>query len=232
MMVSVIIPVLNEQKALPQTLTSLLKQQCKRKWLREIIIVDGGSHDASLSIAKKFGQSLPIKIIRATRGRASQMNAGAQAASSPWLLFLHADTQLPQCGLQELYQATCKPGVVAACFKHSFSGKYWGLGFISWLHNLRFRRTKIMYGDQAIFVAHTTFFEIGGFPEQDAEDILFSKKLLAIATPLMLNATITTDSRKFEQIGTWQALRYVIGIQCQHQRGNAIGHHAFFQNYR
>ncbi len=232
MMVSVIIPVLNEQKALPQTLTSLLEQECQRKWLREIIIVDGGSHDASLSIAQKFSQSLPIKIIRAARGRASQMNAGAQVASAPWLLFLHADTQLPQRGLKELYRATCKSGVVAACFKHSFSGKYWGLRFISWLHNMRFRLTKIMYGDQAIFVARATFFEIGGFSEQNTEDILFSKKLLTIATPLMLNVTITTDSRKFEQIGVWQALRYVIGIQCQHQRGSTISHHNFFQNYR
>ncbi|MBL1432223.1 MAG: glycosyl transferase [Gammaproteobacteria bacterium] len=232
-MISIVIPVLNEQKALPATLSAIHKQTGSLKWLREIIIVDGGSNDATLSVAEEYKKNLPnINVMHAPRGRASQMNAGAQAASGQWLLFLHADTLLPCDAVEKLYQITQKPHTFAACFKHKFSGRHLGLHFISWLHNLRFRITKVMYGDQAIFVSRSIFFNVGGFPEQNAEDILFSRKLISVCKPKLLNATVITDSRKFEQMGVWQALRYVIAIQIQHRRGKPISYYDFFRDYR
>jgi len=231
-MISIIIPVLNEQKALPQTLTFILKQKYLPQRLKEIIIVDGGSDDDSVIIAQEFSKILPIKIISAKQGRASQMNTGAKISSAPWLLFLHADTQLPLDGLERLYQSTKKTGVLAVCFKQTFSGNHLGLKFISWLHNLRFHQTKIIYGDQAMMVKRDTFIKVGRFPEQKTEDVLFSRKLLALCTPIMLNAHVVTDSRKFEQIGTWRTLLYVIDIQFQLRLSNTVTHQKFFQNYR
>lgn len=231
-MISIIIPVLNEEKALPQTLKSILDQTRLRQPFQEIIIVDGGSTDNSVALAKEFATSLPIKIVHSKQGRAIQMNIGAQTSSARWLLFLHADTRLPHDGIENLYQSINTNNVKATCFKHSFSGKYWGLKFISWLHNTRFHRTKIIYGDQAMMVKHEIFFSIGGFPEQKTEDILFSQKLLTVCEPIMINSSIVTDSRKFEQIGTWRALIYVIAIQFQHRLGKVIRHPQFFHNYR
>lgn len=161
------------------------------------------------------------------------MNAGAQIAKGEWLLFLHADTVLPSDGLSLLKQAVSNSDIEIGCFRHQFSNPRWALRFISLLHNWRFRITGIIYGDQAMFVKRSLFQQLGGFPEQLVEDILFSDKALKHhCRPHRLAATVTTDSRKFEQIGVWHALAHVMGIQRQYRRGQAIRHPEFFQDYR
>ena len=154
-MISIIIPALDEEKALPATLARLADQTCER----EVIVVDGGSSDATCTIA----EAIPgVQLLRAPRGRAVQMNAGARAARGDWLLFLHADTWLPPGGLASI--ASLPIEVDAGCFQQRFSGDDWRLRLVSWLHNLRCRQTGVMYGDQAMFVRRTLFDRLVVFP--------------------------------------------------------------------
>lgn len=229
-MISVVIPCLNEEKALPKTLSSLVEQ----RHLSEVIIVDGGSDDNTFAVAKSYQDSLPsLTLINAARGRGSQMNAGAQMAKAEWLLFLHADTELPPDGLSVLHQAVSNRNIEIGCFRHRFSGQHWSLRLISLLHNWRFRMSGIIYGDQAMFVKRSLFLRLGGFPEQLVEDILFSEKAIQHRChPRMLAAAVTTDSRKFEQIGVWRALAQVMCIRRQYRQGQAIHQPEFFRNYR
>src|SRR4029079_11689716 len=100
------------------------------------------------------------------KGRASQMNTGAQHATGDWLLFLHADTLLPDRALARLNTLETDATVQAGGFLHQFSGTDWLLRTLSYLNNLRCRWSKIIYGDQAMFVRRTLFEKLGGFPNE------------------------------------------------------------------
>src|SRR5260221_2434203 len=173
MKVSVIIPVLDEARALPSTLADL-ERAIERFGDTEVIAVDGGSRDASRAI---LAEQPHVRVLDAPRGRASQMNAGAAAAHGDVLLFLHADTLLPEqalCAIAGAYQA---PDFVYGGFHHRFSGDDWRLRTISALHNFRCRITATFYGDQAMFVRRSTFASAGGFPLRLIEDIAISEVL-------------------------------------------------------
>ncbi|UTW45727.1 TIGR04283 family arsenosugar biosynthesis glycosyltransferase [bacterium SCSIO 12696] len=228
-MISVVIPTLNEERALPATLRALLPQQ----HLQEVIVCDGGSTDTTLAKAQGFRGLLPnLQVFQAPPGRAQQMNAAAQKASGEWLLFLHADTTLPANALAAIASCDSDAGV----FCHRFSGNHWGLRLISVLHNSRFRRSGIMYGDQGIFVRRALFQRVGGYPEELMEDIRFSEQLLKHTSPVQLTQTLITDSRKFEQIGVWRAFWWVLIILCKDRlwRGKAgkLVKPEFFAEYR
>jgi glycosyltransferase involved in cell wall biosynthesis len=170
-MVSVVVPAYNEEQALPHTLNALLRQE----GTYEVILVDGGSSDRTRAIAESFGfvhlagqhERPPCyRLLTANKGRASQMNAGAGAARGEWLLFLHADTVLPAGAIQRLNEMQLNVAVQAGGFMHRFSGNDWRLKLISWLDNVRCRCSRIIYGDQALFVRGSLFENIGGFPNQ------------------------------------------------------------------
>ncbi|MFQ5660258.1 MAG: TIGR04283 family arsenosugar biosynthesis glycosyltransferase [Gammaproteobacteria bacterium] len=202
-MISVIIPCLNEEKALPATLANVFRQAGEY----EIIVVDGGSTDRSCETVRN---SPNVKLVRARCGRARQMNAGADVARGDWLLFLHADTLLPENALLRIASLSSETDVQAGCFHQKFSGGQRSLQFISRLHNWRCNRTRIIYGDQAMFVRRTLFHRLGGFPDRDIlEDVLFSEKLLQATRPLLLNETVITDSRKFVQRGIFRCFAEV-----------------------
>lgn len=221
-MISIIIPTLNEAKALPATLTAIVRQQQDV----EIIIADGGSHDATLDCLKKYKA---VKVVEAKAGRASQMNAGAAIAEGDWLLFLHADALLPDNALTII----AKQQADAGGFKHKFSGSAWGLKVVSWLHNYRCRLTGVFYGDQAMFIRKSLFIEIGGFPEVSIlEDLLFGEKLRNYTTPVFLDEEVVSDSRKFEQQGIWLSLLRVIQIQICHEFNLPNMNRKFFANVR
>ena len=206
-MISIIIPTLNEARALPATLTRVFEQ----KGDYEVIIADGGSDDETLKCLDDYKN---IKLVTAKQGRASQMNAGAAKASGDWLLFLHADALLPDNALAVISQQKAKAGG----FRHRFSGKAWGLRLVSWLHNFRCSRTGVFYGDQAMFIRRSLFASMNGFPDvQNLEDLLFSEKLLTVTTPVFLKQEVISDSRKFEQQGIWLCLLRVILIQICHE---------------
>lgn len=213
MSVSIVIPVLNEEKALPATLARINSQQ----GLLETIVVDGGSTDASQQILREAGN---IKLLSAGRGRARQMNAGADMAQGEWLLFLHADTLLPADALLEILSRGAQSGVQAGCFRHRFSDGGLLLSLISKLHNWRFRRGGIIYGDQAFFIRRELFNRLGGFPLVPIlEDVQLSEQLVAITRPVMLDKTVITDSRKFVQRGVIRSfLEVAIILICYELR--------------
>ncbi|MDJ0926376.1 MAG: TIGR04283 family arsenosugar biosynthesis glycosyltransferase [Gammaproteobacteria bacterium] len=225
-MISIVIPALNEARALPATLRSVVGQGGDY----EIILVDGGSTDATLQRAR---ETAGLQVIRTGPGRAVQMNAGARVAHGELLLFLHADTQLPPGAIRHLNELEADPEFTSGGFRHQFSGPQLPLRFVSWLHNLRCRLTHVFYGDQAMVVRRSVFEELDGFPEEPVlEDILLSEKLREHAQPRILDMTVLTDSRKFEQMGPWRSLlRCLLILGCYELRLPIRGR-AFFAAIR
>ena len=225
-MISIIIPTLNEQNALPKTLKSVLNQTGEH----EIIVVDGGSSDDTVRIASSYAR---VKVVFAVTGRASQMNAGAELARGEWFLFLHADTQLPKGGLRLIEDIGNDQSVKAGGFCHRFSGENWGLRLISWINNRRCKMTRVFYGDQAPFVRRSLFKELGGFPSGPfLEDVQFMEKLLEVTKPVFLPTCVVTDSRRFIQHGIWRSFSRVFLILSCHKLGLKIPAHKFFAEVR
>lgn len=223
-MISVIIPVLNEEKALPATLQRLFSQA----GTFEVLVVDGGSTDDTLSLVRADDR---IQLLGSNTGRARQMNHGADHARGEWLLFLHADTLLPADALTALQQLP--DTVLAGGFRHRFSGKQRGLQLVSWLHNFRCRCTRVYYGDQAMFIRKSLFTELGGFPDEPVlEDLLFSEQVAKLTTPYTMHSHVVTDSRKFEKSGIWLSLLRVILIQISHELKLPTPALRFFANVR
>ena len=223
-MISIIIPVLNEERALPATLQHVFSQAGEF----EVIVVDGGSTDNTLEIVS---QESRIQLRKAASGRASQMNEGARHATGDWLLFLHADTLLPENALKSI--EALPADILAGGFKHRFSGQAWSLRLISWLHNFRCRCTRVFYGDQAMFVRRRLFNELGMFPDEPIlEDLLFSEKLVKVTQPVILDSYVTTESRKFEQQGVSLSFWRVLLILTSHTLHLPIPAKTFFSNIR
>lgn len=203
-MISVVIPAYNEERALPRTLESLLGQPGDH----EVILVDGGSTDATTRIARSCHG---LRVVNASKGRASQMNAGAARARGDWLLFLHADTLLPEHGLARI--AALPADVEAGGFRHRFSGHGFGLWFVSLVDNIRCSRSRIVFGDQAMFVRRALFERLGGFPDVERlEDVRFCELLVKHTRPVLLDEPVVTDARKFVQHGVWRSLARVAVI--------------------
>jgi rSAM/selenodomain-associated transferase 2 len=222
--ISVIIPALNEERALPATLARVLEQAGPR----EVIVVDGGSADATVAIARSFAG---VAVIPAPRGRARQMNAGARLARGEWLLFLHADTLLPADALARI--AGLPPAAHVGCFRQRFSGTDWRLAAISRLHNFRCRLTGVIYGDQAMFVRRDLFTALGGFPEVEIlEDVIFTERLAARGRPTLIDAEVVTDSRKFVKMGIVRSFARCLAILLCYALRLPIPARAFFAPIR
>ncbi len=217
-MISIIIPTLNEELALPRTLALIAGQN----YPHEIIVSDGGSTDATGDVAQQAG----VRWLQAPRGRGAQMNAGAKLAGGEWLLFLHADTHLPADALRAV--RSLPPDIEAGCFHQAFSPAPLLLRLVSRLHNWRCKRTRIMYGDQAMFVRRHVFEALGGFSETALEDVRLSERLRERAAPALLPATVVTDARKFLAHGTLRSLyRIVLLLLCHRYNRPLLGRQFF-----
>ena len=234
-MVSVVIPTYNEEKALPETLRALLRQPGDY----EVIIVDGGSTDRTRAIVSEFALSpqssalSTVRLLSSPKGRAIQMNAGAKVAKGEWLLFLHADTLLPACAMQRLSQLEADPKIQAGGFMHQFSGNDWRLRCISFLDNFRCVRSRIIYGDQALFVRRKFFERLGGFPNRPIlEDVAFCEKVIRETDPMLLFPPVITGARKFLKMGIFRSFIRVLLIILHVEFRLPILPRAFFQDIR
>jgi len=195
----IVVPVLNEANALAPLFAAL--QPLRDRGAR-VVIVDGGSTDDTLDIARTHGDI----AFQAPRGRASQMNAGAAACRADVLLFLHADTRLPERA----------DAIVLDALAH---GHAWGrfdvridthramLRLVEAMMNLRSRLTGIATGDQALFIRRDLFDRVGGFPEIPLmEDIALSRKLKRLGRPACLRAKVVTSARRWDRHGIWKTI--------------------------
>jgi rSAM/selenodomain-associated transferase 2 len=223
-MISVIIPTLNEERALPETLARL---HCQSGDF-ETLVCDGGSVDGTRAVAAAY---CDVRWLDCPRGRASQMNAGAQRAQGEWLLFLHADTLLPESALATI--AALPPDCHWGAFRQRFSGGTPWLRVISWIDNIRCSVTQVPFGDQAVFVRRCTFMEAGGYPAVAImEDLLFGEQMRRIHRPMLLRAETITDARKFVQMGVLASSWRVLRILAAHHRRRAIPAREFFSDIR
>jgi len=213
---SIIIPVLNESAALKANLPLL---QHWRREGHEVIVVDGGSSDDSMTTCT----GLVDHLMTTAAGRARQMNSGARIARGEVLMFLHIDTLLPTMSPQFLLQPlTAGSGYTWGRFDVRLSGNHPAFRVIETMMNLRSRLTGIATGDQAMFVSRDIFEKVGGFADIPLmEDVRLSKDLcVQTGRPLCLRERVSSSSRRWEKHGIvrtvvlmwWLRLAYVMGV--------------------
>lgn len=190
---SIIIPTLNEAGNITATLQNIPPAP-----ELEIIVVDGGSEDATVELARRCG----VHVLLGTRGRAKQMNMGAAVAKGEAYLFLHADTRLPVGFDGYVRGFLLKPEVVAGAFRLRIDSRSRGLRFIERMANWRSRVLQMPYGDQAIFLRAETFREVGGFPDMPLmEDFEFIKRLQGRGKIVTAPVSVLTSARRWQKLG-------------------------------
>jgi rSAM/selenodomain-associated transferase 2 len=226
MTISAIIPTLNEERIIMATLAHTASLG-----FDELIVVDGGSLDQTPVLVESYRRRTqspaqsPVRLVTAPCGRARQMNEGAKASSGEILLFLHADTQLPDDANTMIQTTLANQGIVGGRFDVRFDHpSKWGI-IISRMMNWRSRLSGIATGDQALFVRRHIFEQIGGFADMPLmEDIDFSRRLKRKGATAALTATVTTSFRRWEQHGPLRTILlmwtlrflYWIGISPSH----------------
>lgn len=195
MKLSIIIPTLNEEEAIVEMLKRL---QSLRREGHELIVVDGGSSDQTLQLS----EPLVDHAIQSHPGRARQMNRGAALASNETLLFLHADTRLPDDATQQIDAALNRTMKVWGRFDVRLSGERFIFRIIERMINLRSCLTGVATGDQAIFVRRGIFELFGGYAEIPLmEDVELTKSLRTISRPCCIDSPVVTSSRRWEEHG-------------------------------
>ena len=198
MRISIIIPVFNEERSIAATLAGLQPLVPD-----ELMVVDGGSTDRTREICASFG----VPAFPSPPGRAMQMNHGAGQASGDILLFLHADTLLPDSALNDIRTAMENSRCVGGRFDVELDGDHWMLCVIAAMISLRSRLTKTATGDQAIFVRREIFEKIGGYPDIPLmEDIAFSRALKGMGKVACLRSRVITSARRWEMEGVWRTI--------------------------
>ena len=203
MRLAIIIPVLNEAASIAATLDRL---QPMRSRGAIVIVVDGGSHDDTPVRAAGLADG----IVVAARGRALQMNAGARsepATAADVLLFLHADTRLPDDADRIVLRALSNSDRCWGRFDVTLDAAGWPLRVVETMMNLRSRATGIATGDQAIFIERGSFVALEGFaPIALMEDIDFCRRARRLSPPLALHDRVLTSARRWQRHGVWRTV--------------------------
>lgn len=203
--ISVIIPVLNEEKCIAQIL-SYLKENSSQDKIQEIIVVDGGSHDNTIKIALQHGAT----VIKSNKGRAKQLNIGAKYAKGSILYFLHVDT-LPPINFDEAIIEAVLKGNEVGCFQMKFDSNSQFLSFFAWF-------TKVNHvlcrgGDQSLFITQALFVKTNGFNEDYIifEDNEFIGRIYKMSSFKILPSHVKTSARRYEERGEF-ILQYHFGV--------------------
>ena len=193
MKLSVIVPALDEASGIAATLQALAPLRAAG---HEVIVVDGGSADRTVETAARFAD----RVLSAPRGRALQMNAGAGVAAGEALLFLHADSRLPERAAELVREALARHSW--GRFDVRIEGDSPSLAIVAFFMNWRSRLTGIATGDQAIFVLRDAFAAAGGYPEIPLmEDVELSVRLKRMSAPACIGARAATSGRRWERRG-------------------------------
>ena len=202
---SIIIPILNEADTISETLAAIRPSR-----RTEIIVVDGGSRDGSAEIAESLG----AKVLRTSPQKGAQMNAGAAKACGQVLLFLHADTRLPENFEECVLAAAAQDGFCAGAFSLHITSSKKGLRLIEKVANWRSRFLQMPYGDQALFVSRDRFQEVGGYPAYPImEDFVLMRRLKNIGKVSILPQSVHTSPRRWLNLGifkTWLLNQLII----------------------
>lgn len=210
---SIIIPVLNEEGRIQSTLEPL---QSLRLNGHEIIVVDGGSHDTTISRC----ESLANHVLQSPPGRATQMQAGAAVSSGDILWFLHADSSVPGQADSHITKSLADGNADWGRFDISLDDHHPLLRCVAWFMNQRTQLTGIATGDQGIFIRRTLFDEIGGFPDVPLmEDIRISRLLKKHGRPCRVKARLGTSSRRWKTQGIARTILTMWSLRLAHFAG-------------
>jgi rSAM/selenodomain-associated transferase 2/rSAM/selenodomain-associated transferase 1 len=210
--VSLIIPARNEERQIAATLHAVRQSPC-----HEVIVVDGGSIDATAQHAKEAGAT----VLTSRPGRARQMNAGAARAKGGSLLFLHADTLLPPEWAEVVPRTLRAPGVAAGAFRFRIEGNFPGKSVVEWMTGIRSRWLQRPYGDQGLFLSRVLFEEMGGFGDLPImEDYEFVGRLRRRGLVVTVAEPVLTSGRRWETLGVlrttfrnqWMLAGYHLGV--------------------
>ncbi|MDE2370696.1 MAG: TIGR04283 family arsenosugar biosynthesis glycosyltransferase [Burkholderiales bacterium] len=208
----IVIPVLDEAATIVAALLSL--QDLRRRGAC-VVVVDGGSADDTLALARPLAD----RVLTAPRGRASQMNAGAAACAAEALLFLHADTRLPD-GADRLVLRALQGAQAWGRFDVRIDSPRPLLGVVATLMNARSRWTGVVTGDQALFVRTALFAQVGGFPDLPLmEDLAISRRLARHGRPACLRERVTTSARRWERHGVWRTIGLMWRLRAAYRLG-------------
>jgi rSAM/selenodomain-associated transferase 2 len=189
---SIIIPTLNEERVLRQTLTSISSHA------QEVIVVDGGSKDGTVEIARKYASV----VFDSNRGRGTQQHVGACHAQGDVLLFLHADTLLPN-GFEIMIEETLGASdIVFGAFHLGYHPPIASFQLIALVANLRSLLLKMPYGDQGLFVRRSDYFRVGGFKNLPLmEDVDLVRRLNGIGKFKLVKGKVRTSARRYGREG-------------------------------
>ncbi|KJD37018.1 glycosyl transferase family 2 [Tamlana sedimentorum] len=225
-MISIIIPVLNEVNNITVLLQHLLKNSTAKN-VSEILIVDGGSNDGTIASVNRFinfaanndQSALPnIRIINSTKGRAKQMNFGAQNAIGKVLYFLHADS-FPPAHFDVFILNEIQKGNQAGCFRMQFDSNHCWLTLAGWFTQFSWRICR--GGDQSQFITKSLFNAIGGYDESYIiyEDNMLINELYKRKSFVVINKKLTTSSRLYKKVGVFKLQYHFLQIYIKRYLG-------------
>jgi rSAM/selenodomain-associated transferase 2 len=210
--ISIVIPVLNESETIIKLLAHLKERAFSCDYVKQIIVVDGGSKDDTYKLVSSYSDHNPqVTVIKSAKGRAKQMNTGAAIATSSILYFLHADSYPPQDYDKHIMEQVVA-GNPAGCFKMKFDSNHWWLRLAGWLTQFKWRACR--GGDQSQFITAQLFKELGTFDERYIiyEDNDLINKLYAKRKFVVIQEWLTTSARRYDENGVWKLQFYFWNI--------------------